>query len=107
MRVAASALINKIKAYVLQDTGLDTVQANNELGFADDLRDYSIGAQMLCDLGLHDIRLLTNNPRKFSGLEERGIHVADIVPIEITPNDRNRSYLTTKKQKLGHILKEV
>lgn len=100
-------LINKIKAYVLQDQGYDTVEANHALGFADDLRDYSIGAQMLCDLGVHDIRLLTNNPRKFSGLEERGIHVSDIVPLEITPNDQNRHYLETKKQKLGHTLKEV
>lgn len=100
-------LINKMKSYVLQDQGYDTVEANRMLGFADDLRDYSIGAQVLCDLGVHDVRLLTNNPRKFSGLEERGVHVSDVLPLEITPNDRNREYLKTKKQKMGHILKEV
>lgn len=100
-------LINKMKSYVLQDQGYDTVEANRMLGFPDDLRDYSIAAQMLCDLGVYDVRLLTNNPRKFSGLEERGIHVSDVVPLEIVPNERNRKYLKTKKQKLGHILKEV
>ncbi len=100
-------LINKMKSYVLQDQGYDTVEANRMLGFADDLRDYSVGAQMLCDLGVHDIRLLTNNPLKFSGLEERGIHVESVLPLEIIPNDRNRKYLKTKKQKMGHTLKEV
>lgn len=100
-------LVNKLKAYVLQDQGYDTVEANCMLGFPDDLRDYSVGAQMLCDLGVRDIRLLTNNPRKFEGLEHRGIVISEVVPLEITPNDRNRKYLKTKKQKLGHILKEV
>ncbi len=100
-------LINKLKSYVLQDQGYDTVEANRELGFADDLRDYSVGAQMLLDLHVDDVRLLTNNPRKSSELDAYGIRVSEVVPLEIPPNERNKAYLRTKKQKLGHTLKEV
>jgi len=95
---------NKISAYALQDKGLDTVEANLTLGFADDLRDYGIGAQILADLGLHRIRLLTNNPKKVVGLEGYGLKVVSIVPIIVPPNPHNRRYLETKKKKLGHLL---
>jgi 3,4-dihydroxy 2-butanone 4-phosphate synthase/GTP cyclohydrolase II len=98
---------NKIKAYALQDRGLDTVQANEALGFEPDLRDYGIGAQILVDLGLKKIRLLTNNPKKIIGLEGYGLEVVERVPIEVEPNHTNKKYLRTKKEKLGHILKEV
>ncbi|MDD4156113.1 MAG: bifunctional 3,4-dihydroxy-2-butanone-4-phosphate synthase/GTP cyclohydrolase II [Candidatus Cloacimonetes bacterium] len=100
-------LPNKIKAYHLQDHGRDTVQANIELGFADDLRDYGIGAQMLHDLGLSSIRLLTNNPKKIIGLEGYGLSISERVNIEITPNKSNQEYLKTKKNKMGHLLDEV
>ncbi len=100
-------LLNKIKAYELQDKGLDTVEANEELGFKADLRDYGIGAQILVDLGLKKIRLLTNNPRKIVGLEGYGLHVAGRMPIEIKPGKKNKKYLKTKKKRLGHKLKEV
>lgn len=97
-------LINKVKAYSLQDKGLDTVEANVELGFSPDPRDYGIGAQILRSLGIKKMRLITNNPRKRVGLESYGIEVVDLIPLEITPNDKNRKYLETKKSKLGHIL---
>ena len=97
-------LMNKIKAYKLQDMGADTVEANLALGFPADLRDYGIGAQILADLGLSKIRLLTNNPRKIAGLEGYGLEVVDRVPIEIPAGTTNEKYLSTKKCKLGHLL---
>jgi 3,4-dihydroxy 2-butanone 4-phosphate synthase/GTP cyclohydrolase II len=98
-------LVNKLHAYRLQQQGgLDTVEANLALGFPADLRDYGIGAQILNDLGLSTIRLLTNNPRKIIGIEGYGLKVVERVPIEVKPNSRSRKYLTTKKKKLGHIL---
>ncbi len=96
---------NKICAYELQDKGMDTVEANISLGFEPDLRDYGIGAQILADLGLHKIRLMTNNPKKVIGLEGYGIKVIETVPIIIPPNPYNRRYLETKQKKMGHILK--
>ena len=98
-------LVNKVKAYELQEHGRDTVEANIELGFKEDLRDYGIGAQILVDLGVRKIRLLTNNPKKVVGLEGYGMKIVERVPIEIKPNEVNLRYLRTKKEKMGHILK--
>ena len=97
-------LLNKLKAYELQENGLDTVEANLELGFPADLREYGIGSQILADLGLSTIRILTNNPRKISGIEAFGLKVVEQVPIEMSPNDENQRYLAAKRNKLGHRL---
>ena len=100
-------LANKIRAYALQDQGLDTVEANERLGFKADQRDYGIGAQILCDIGVKTMRLLTNNPRKFVGLQGYGLAVSEAVPLEIPASDHTRKYLKTKKEKLGHKLSSV
>lgn len=97
-------LVNKLRAYALQDQGKDTVEANIELGFKADLRDYGIGAQMLADLGVRKIRLLTNNPKKVKGLEGYGLSIIERVPIETVPRQSNIEYLRTKKKKMGHLL---
>jgi 3,4-dihydroxy 2-butanone 4-phosphate synthase/GTP cyclohydrolase II len=100
-------LANKIRAYALQDQGYDTVEANERLGFKADQRDYGIGAQILRDLGVRSMRLLTNNPRKFVGLEGYGLSVTASVPLEIPASEHTRKYLKAKKEKLGHRLKSV
>ena len=99
-------LINKIAAYHLQDHGMDTVQANLKLGFKADARDYTLGAQILADLSLSTIKLLTNNPKKIEGLEKYGLEIVERVPIIIKSNKINKKYLKTKKEKLGHYLEE-
>ncbi|HTU92023.1 MAG TPA: bifunctional 3,4-dihydroxy-2-butanone-4-phosphate synthase/GTP cyclohydrolase II, partial [Gemmataceae bacterium] len=101
-------LLSKLQAYKLQqEEGLDTVEANQRLGFSADLRHYGIGAQILLDLGIRQIRLLTNNPKKVVGVDGYGLHIVERVPIQITPNQNNRRYLQTKKDKLGHLLDEM
>jgi 3,4-dihydroxy 2-butanone 4-phosphate synthase/GTP cyclohydrolase II len=100
-------LANKIRAYALQDRGLDTVEANEQLGFKADQRDYGIGAQILNDIGVKTMRLLTNNPRKFVGLQGYGLAISEAVPLEIPASDSTRRYLKTKKDKLGHRLLSV
>lgn len=97
-------LINKLKAYKLQDQGLDTVEANIALGFPEDLRDYGVGAQILKELGVRKIRLMTNNPKKITGLEGYGLKIVERVPIEIKYNEKNRFYLKTKKEKMNHLI---
>jgi 3,4-dihydroxy 2-butanone 4-phosphate synthase / GTP cyclohydrolase II len=100
-------LINKLKAYHLQERGRDTVEANVELGFAPDLRDYGLGAQILVAVGVRKMRMMTNNPKKIIGLEGYGLEIVDRVPIEIPPTEENKKYLRTKKEKMGHILEVV
>ena len=98
-------LANKIRAYALQDQGLDTVEANTRLGFKPDLREYGLGAQMLVDLGISKMRLLTNNPKKVVGLEGYGLTVEERVPLELDTDPHNAEYMRVKKEKLGHLLK--
>ncbi|MBE3071455.1 MAG: bifunctional 3,4-dihydroxy-2-butanone-4-phosphate synthase/GTP cyclohydrolase II [Acidobacteria bacterium] len=100
-------LLNKLKAYRLQDEGSDTVEANRRLGFPADLREYGLGAQILADLGVTAMELITNNPRKIVGLDSHGLRVVARVPLEVRPNARNREYLATKKTRLGHLLEQV
>ncbi len=97
-------LLNKLKAYKLQEGGLDTVEANIQLGFKMDERDYGVGAQILRDLGIGKMRLLTNNPKKRAGLMGYGLEITEIVPIEISANEHNRRYLETKRDKMGHTI---
>jgi 3,4-dihydroxy 2-butanone 4-phosphate synthase/GTP cyclohydrolase II len=97
-------LVNKIKAYALQDAGLDTVEANEKLGFPPDIRNYGIGAQILVDLGVRKMRLLTNNPKKMVGLDGYGLRIVEQVPIEVPPNEYNKCYLECKKLKMGHLI---
>ena len=97
-------LVNKLKAYALQDKGMDTVEANEKLGFKADLRDYGIGAQILLDLGVRKMKLMTNNPKKIVGLEGYGLEIVERVPIEVIPHKRNVDYLRVKKEKMGHMI---
>jgi 3,4-dihydroxy 2-butanone 4-phosphate synthase / GTP cyclohydrolase II len=100
-------LANKIRAYALQDQGYDTVEANERLGFGADQREYGLGVEMLRDLGVKSMRMLTNNPRKLLGVEHHGMSVSELVPIEIPASESTRRYLRTKKEKLGHLLSSV
>ena len=100
-------LANKIRAYALQDEGYDTVEANERLGFLADQREYGLGVEILSDIGVHSMRLLTNNPRKRAGVETHGMSVSELVPIEIPASEFTRRYLQTKKEKLGHLLSSV
>ena len=97
-------LLNKIRAYALQDQGQDTVEANHALGFAADMRDFKVGAHILFDLGVRHVRLLTNNPQKVKALEDYGLIVTERVAIEVPPRSANRNYLQTKRSKFGHLL---
>lgn len=97
-------LINKLKAYRLQEQGYDTVEANEALGFLPDLRNYGIGAQILRDLGVQHMKLLTNNPRKIAGLEGYGLSISERVPLQMDASEHNKQYLQTKMKKLGHLL---
>jgi|SRR3989338_2628985 len=97
-------LLNKIKAYKLQERGMDTVEANEKLGFKADLRDYTVGVKMLADLGAKKIRLLTNNPKKIEGLKKYGIEIVERMPLATKPTKENRGYLETKRKKLGHFI---
>ena len=97
-------LLNKLKAYALQDDGLDTVEANHALGFEDDLRDYSLASEMLHQLGVESVCILTNNPKKIAGVQSYGIQVDGVIPIRMTPNEHNTRYLDTKRVKSGHLL---
>ena len=100
-------LVNKLKSYALQEQGLDTVEANARLGFAPDLREYGTGAQILLDLGIRKMRLLTNNPKKIHGIGGYGLEVVEQIPIEIPPNDHNVAYLRAKRDKMGHLLERI
>ena len=97
-------LLNKLRAYHLQEKGMDTVEANVELGFAPDLRDYGIGAQILVSLGVRKMKLMTNNPKKIIGLEGYGLEITERVPLVIRPNKSNKRYLKTKMEKMGHVI---
>jgi len=100
-------LHNKLRAYALQDTGMDTVEANQKIGFPPDLRDYGVGAQILVDLGVRKAKLLTNNPRKIVGIDAYGLEIVERIPIVVSPNDFNRRYLETKRDKMGHLLDQL